>query len=563
MSVGRGAIAIALAVLLVLTGCAGSRVAKEREARKQGTTVGTGGMVAQLNLQAESDASIGGLINYNPYAPKQQTRTWLYEPLMVQSSLDCVVLPWLATAYKWQGANKLTFDIRPGVKWTDGSDFTAADVAFTFNLMKEYPAMDVGGIWKDILGAPATAVTATENQVVIDFAGDAASKFTTIIGQLILPEKLYGSVGDPTKFVDKEPVSTGPYQVASYNGRRLELVRRPDYWQADKIKVEKLVLEGNYDANQAALKLRSGGLDFFSGELPNPQKTFVEADPVHNHFWYAPNGLTVLAPNLTKPPFNDVRFREALAYGVDKEAASLKATYGIMDVASQSGLTLPVKKDMLPPGYPPERTIIPFDPGKANSLLDAAGYARGPDGQRRNPDGSPIDITFSVQAGWIDYEATADEVIANFRELGLTIKANKAPPESVDQQNKTGEFQLMINFMGAGCDYANGMGATLSTSTIPTKTEIKGNAGRYSDPDVDAAITQLAGTTDPAKTKELVGVMVTTMMTEFPVIPLFYAPARSIYRTDKAVGWPSAEDPYTNPQDNSRVWITHLSAPPK
>ena len=91
MSVGRGAIAIALAVLLVLTGCAGSRVAKEREARKQGTTVGTGGMVAQLNLQAESDASIGGLINYNPYAPKQQTRTWLYEPLMVQSSLDCVV----------------------------------------------------------------------------------------------------------------------------------------------------------------------------------------------------------------------------------------------------------------------------------------------------------------------------------------------------------------------------------------------------------------------------------------------------------------------------------------
>ena len=74
-------------------------------------------------------------------------------------------------------------------------------------------------------------------------------------------------------------MSTGPFKVGSYNGRRLELVRRPDYWQADKIKVEKLVLEGNYDANQAALKLRSGELDFYSGEIPNPQKTFVEADP--------------------------------------------------------------------------------------------------------------------------------------------------------------------------------------------------------------------------------------------------------------------------------------------
>ena len=117
-------------------------------------------MVAQLNLPAESDASIGGLINYNPYAPKQQTKTWLYEPLMIQSSLDCMITPWLATGYKWEGADKLTFDIRHGVKWSDGSDFTANDVVFTFNLMKKYPAIDIGGVWNDILGAPATAVTA-------------------------------------------------------------------------------------------------------------------------------------------------------------------------------------------------------------------------------------------------------------------------------------------------------------------------------------------------------------------------------------------------------------------
>ena len=182
--------------------------------------------------------------------------------------------------------------------------------------------------------------------------------------------------------------------------------------------------------------------------------------------------------------------------------------------------------------------------------------------KRQNPDGSPIDITFSVQAGWIDYEAVADEVIANFRELGLTIKANKTQPESVDQQKKDGDFQLMINFMGAGCDYANGMGATLDSRATPTKTEVKGNIGRFSDPDVDAAVLGLTGATDPARTKELVGVLVNTMMTQYPVIPIFYAPARSIYRTEKAVGWPSAEDPYTNPQDNSRVWITHLSAPP-
>lgn len=418
-------------------------------------------------------------------------------------------------------------------------------------------------MWTDTLGAPATSVTAEGNQVTFTFEGPAVPKFTTIIGKEILSEKQYASGGDPTKLVVEEPIHTGPFSIGSYNGRRLELVRRADYWQADKIKVEKLVLEGNYDANQAAAKLTSGGLDFYTGELPNPEKTFVAQDPERNKVWYAPNGSTVLALNLKKKPFSDVKFREALAYGMDKEAATLKATYGLMDVASQSGLPLPGKQDLLPAKYPADSTVIPLDVAKANQLLDDAGYAKNADGQRTNPDGSPLSITFSVQAGFIDYEAMADEFVSNFRELGLTIKANKSQPEAVDQLKKSGDFDMMINYMGAGCDYVNGMGATLSTTAFPTKTIVRGNVGRFDDPTVDAAISELLSTTDEARTKELVGVMVEAMMTQYPVLPILYAPARSIYRTDKAVGWPSAEDPYCNPQDNARLWMTRLTAAPK
>ena len=125
--------------------------------------------------------------------------------------------------------------------------------------------------------------------------------------------------------------------------------------------------------------------------------------------------MTVLAPNLTKKPFDDVKFREALAYGIDKQSATTKATYGIMEVASQSGLVLPGKTDMLPAQYPADTTIIPYDVAKANQLLDAAGYAKGSDGKRTNKDGSPLSITFSVQAGYIDYEAMADEFVSNFQ----------------------------------------------------------------------------------------------------------------------------------------------------
>jgi peptide/nickel transport system substrate-binding protein len=557
MAVRKALVAACVAVALLISGCAGSNVAKKNDTG----TAASGGMIPVLNFPAEVDSTVGGLVNYNPYSPKPLTGTWLYEPLMVQNSLTCENLPWLATEFAWEGATKLTFTIRDGVKFSDGQVMTAKDVAFTFNLGKKYPAMDLAGVWNDTFGKKAKSVTATGNQVVLEFTGAAAPKFAGIIGTRILPEHIYSKVGDPTKYVDKTPVGTGPFKVGSYNGRRLELVRRDDYWQADKIKVQKLVLEGQYDADQAALKLGAGDLDFYSGEIPNPQKTFVDKDPELNHFWYAPNGITVIAMNTTKAPYNDVKFREALAYGMDKQAATLKATYGIMDTASQSGLVMPLKKDMLQEPYTAENTVIPYNRAKAEELLDAAGYKKGADGKRTNKDGSPLKISFAVQGGYIDYEAMANVFVSNFAELGFDIKQNKSLPESVDRLKKTGQFDMMVNFMGAGCDYANGIGATLATSQFPTKTEVKGNVERYSNPDVDKAVTDLAATTDPAEVKRLVGVLVKAMMTDYPVLPILYAPARGIYRTDKAVGWPTEGDPYANPQDSMRVIMTHLTAP--
>ncbi|GAA2758307.1 ABC transporter substrate-binding protein [Actinopolymorpha rutila] len=543
----------AAASLLLLPGCAGS--AKDTSS---GGGSGGGGMIPQLNLPAEVDASVGSLVNYNPYSAKPATQTWLYEPLMMQNSLDCKVAPWLATSYSWESADKLVFTIRKGVKFADGSAFSAKDVAFTFNLAKKYPAMDLAGVWNDTFGAHATSVTAQGDKVVFQFSGPAAPKFPWIIGQKILSAKHYGNVGDPTKYIDKKPNGTGPFKVGSFNGRQLVLVRRSDYWQASKVKVSKLVLEGQPDATQALLQLRTGKLDFYSGEIPNPRKAFVASNPKINHVWYAPNGVTALAPNLKKAPFNDVKFREAMAYAINKQDATLKATYNMMHVASQSGLVMPLRESMLPTPYTAENTVLPFDLTKAGQLLDEAGYKKGAGGLRTNKDGSPLTIKFAVQAGWIDYEAMADSITASFKKLGLNVKEIKSPPDSVDLQKKTGNFDMMVNFVGSGCDYANGLGATLASDQFPTKSEVKGNVERFSDPAVNQAVKTLQSSTDPAAVKTQVGVLAKAMMTQYPVMPILYAPARGIYRTDKAVGWPTEKDPYANPQDAILLIMTHL-----
>ncbi|WP_330475550.1 ABC transporter substrate-binding protein [Terrabacter sp. C0L_2] len=542
------------AAALALTGCAGSAAQKDSKASADG-------MIAQLTFPSEADAAVGGLVNYNPNSPKPLTATWLYEPLIVRNSLTCEETPWLATKSTWEGGSKLTFDIRDGVKWSDGQAFSAKDVAFTFNLMKQYPAFDKAGVWNDTFGAPAKSVTAQGNQVVFEFTGNAAPKYDGIIATKILPEHVYSKVGDPTKYVDKTPVSTGPYKVGSYNGRRLVLERRADYWQADKVKVQKIVLEGQYDAAQAALKLRAGQLDAYYGEIPNPKKTFVDADPKNNHFYYAPNGMTVLTGNDEQKPFSDVKFREAISYAMNKQDMSLKATYGVMKPASQTGLKLPSMASLVPAEYSGKDTVLPFDLAKANQVLDAAGYKKGADGKRTNPDGSPLSVNFSVQAGFIDYQAIADVVVKGLNDAGVNAKVTASAPDSVDGQKKTGDFQLMLEYLHGGCELAKNIGAKLSSTQIPTKTDIFPNVQRFKDPAVDAAVTKLASDTDKESQKRDLAPLVETMMTKYPVTALIYAPARILYRTDKAVGWPSEENAYANPQDDKLLVLTHLTAP--
>ncbi len=543
-----------LTASLALAACTGSN-------DKSGGGDSADGMISQLTFPADVDASVGGLVNYNPYSPKPLTTTWLYEPLIVRNNLTCEETPWLATKSTWDGANKLTLDIRDGVKWSDGQAFSAKDVAFTFNLMKQYPGLDTSGVWNDTFGAPATSVTAEGNKVVFTFSGNAAAKYDGIISTKILPEHVYSKVGDPTKYVDKAPVSTGPYKVGTYNGRRLVLERRPDYWQADKVKVKKIILEGTYDAAQAALKLRSGQLDAYWGEIPNPKKTFVDADPKNNHFYYAPNGMTVLTGNDQKPPFNDPKFREAISYAMDKQSMSTKATYGIMKPASQSGLKLPSMQSLLPAKYAGEDTVLPYDVNKASQLLDAAGYKKGPDGKRTNPDGTPLSLNFSVQAGFIDYQAMADVVVKGLNDAGVDTKVTASAPDSVDGQKKSGDFQLMLEYLHGGCELSKNIGAKLSSKQFPTAKDIFPNVGRFSDPAIDAAVSKLAGSTSKEEQKANLEPLVDAMMTQFPVTPLIYAPARVIYRTDKAVGWPSEQDPYANPSDDRLLVLTHLTAP--
>ena len=215
---------------------------------------------------------------------------------MVRNNLTCEETPWLATKATWEGANKLTLDIRDGVKWSDGKPFTAKDVAFTFNLGKQYPAIDKAGVWNDTFGAPAKSVDGQGQPGGVRLHRQRPPKYD---GHHRAPRSS-PSTSTP-RSVTRPSTSTrrpsaparsrsAPTTAAASSSTAATTTGRPTRSRSRSSSSRATTTPPRPSSSCA-----SGELDAYWGEIPNPQKTFVEADPKNNHFWYAPNGITVLA----------------------------------------------------------------------------------------------------------------------------------------------------------------------------------------------------------------------------------------------------------------------------
>src|SRR6516165_6701747 len=154
---------------------------------------------------------------------------FMYEPLVYVNPLQAgKTTPMLATSWAWGPGNKsLTFTIRQGVKWSDGTPMTAADVAYTFNLIKKYPALDLTGVWSVL-----SSVTATGNTVTMNFSTVAVPYFYYIADQTpIVPEHIWSKISNPATATNPNPVGSGPYTMSKCSPQNITYIANPHYWQ--------------------------------------------------------------------------------------------------------------------------------------------------------------------------------------------------------------------------------------------------------------------------------------------------------------------------------------------
>ena len=517
------------------------------------------GSSAGSTLTIQGDNGSPTLVeNFNPLVASSELHgTFLiYAPLELASPIDGSYTPFLATGYTFTSPTTLVYTIRKGVKWSDGKPFTPADVVFTFNLLKKYPALDGNGIWSQISG-----ISASGNDVTITFKAPNVPFAATIAATPIVPEHIWSSVSDPTKYTNTHPVGTGPFVLSKFAPTQYTLVKNPNYWAASSIAPSKVVFPAqstSQTTNQLAVS--SGQFDWAYTFLPDVQKTYVDHDPAHYKYWFPPGGTIALYLNLTKSPNNNTSFREGISQALDRTTIAQKAVNGYMAQASLSGLILPNLQKWLDPTLP-DQGLITQNTSAAMTDFAKAGYTE-KGGKLVNASGTQVSLTIVMPQSFSDWVAAATEVKNELSAVGINVTLDLPQYAQYSQEIQAGTFDGAIGgFGGTGSPYTDFNNALNSTFAAPVNTPTANNFERFKSTAVDQALATLAAATSPAAQQQATDALEQTMYTTVPVVLLYYGGSWGLFSTKHFTGWPSASDPYTLPTNYNYsllTVVTHL-----
>lgn len=547
MTRAKSKYAVLLAILVLLT----PMLAVSGAARQEG-------MVERLNLGGFGGGS-NPQSNFNPYVVNKLagTAAYIYEPLMILNLNSCEIIPWLATQHQWTDPQTLVLTMREGVTWSDGTPFTAADVAFSFGLLQKYPPLDEVAVWQGI-----ASVTAAHPTVTIAFKEPGAFLFQKVVERLIVPKHLWEGVADPVTYTNDEPVGTGPFRFKNFNGQQLTLERNDTYWQAEKVRVQEVIYTKADEGQINQLKLAEGAFDSNAMFVPDIEQTYVAKDPEHNHYWFPQGSPISLYFNVTMAPFDDPEFRRGVAYAIDRNEIAQKAQFGYVQPASQTGLNVPGHQAFIDPAIP-NAGLIPYDVAQADQIFAAAGYTKDGDGKLLGKDGKAVQFTFSVQAGWNDWVQASQIIQEDLAAVGITMDVQTITPDIVIADRKAGNYQATFGVDGGSCTmYDNFNNPLNSALTAPAGKDAISNFIRWQDPQTDQLLAQLRAAADPETQKPILFQLEQIMMTKFPFIPLWYGAIWFEYSTRNAVGWPNAENPYAKPGNNNNDLLIITSLTP-
>lgn len=405
-----------------------------------------------------------------------------------------------ALAESWQMEDdSYVFNLRNNVTWQDKVPFTAEDVVFTINYIKEHP-------YQWVNSQPVKSAEAVDDYTVKLYLNGSYAPFLDMVaGTLpILPKHIYENISNPAEFQDGAALTgTGPYRLTDYDkteGTYLYDANEDYYLGAPKVKQIKFVKVSN---EMAAAALEKGDVDAASvpPETAEDLKKggFVVLKGSHD-------GITKIMVNHKKEPFSDAKFRQALYYAIDRQALVDTALRGYGIIASPGLFAL--DSDW----YNPDVEEYAYDPAKTEEILSELGYAK--DGQYFSKDGQSLEMEMLVTA---TSERAGEMIKQQLEQAGFKVTLRSVDSKTLDSLVGEWNFDLALNSHG-------GMGGDPEILNRIIGEGYTFNSARYTeDQKLSDLLSQEVSEMDPVRRKELIDEIQDVHARDLPSLPLYYA----------------------------------------
>jgi peptide/nickel transport system substrate-binding protein len=490
----------------------------------------------------------------------------IYQPLYIREPDSLKMIPWLAKDQPVYDEASLSYTVKlKAAKWSDGSEFTAEDVAFTGESIKAFKIPRYHSNWRFIKKTEAMDKRTVRFFLERPEAIFLTRTLTTPIVQkkewakiLLKAKRSKRPLAELHKLEVKRPVGTGPFMLKEWKrGSYLFLSRNKHFFGRGKNiqgyllgpYVDGMVLKIYGTTDAAVLALRKGSLDMFWWGIQPGYLEDLRQDSNIKIFSAEKSSLYYLGFNLRKRPFNDVNFRRAVATLINKD-------FIVKRILQGHAIKMP---SIVPPGnsfwHRPD--LLRYGEGlsrkdrirKAYKILREAGYAweeppvdahgRVVGGEEIiMPDGEPMeDVSIlTPPADYDPHRAMAGIMIQEWlRAVGIPASSKPMAFGALYHQvSIRHEFDLFVlgygqlsldpdylrNFFHSSQDRARGW-----------------NMSGYRNPEFDRVAEESSRTMDPEKRRELIWKMQGIIMSDVPYIPLYNPKHIEAVRTDNFGGW--------------------------
>jgi len=469
----------------------------------------TGGAELRVGLAADVTSMDPHFLNLQPNI----NIAWHVFDALTHVDEDARLIPGLATSWRATDATTWEFKLRRGVKFHDGSEFTAADAVFSIERTLKMPNGQFGIFTRRIVAKQIVDPYTLRLKTATPYAMvpyDMNSVF-------VVSKKAASNARAEDFDSGRAMIGTGPFRFARFlRGDRVELLRNDDYWDG-KPHWDKVIFRIIPTDPARLAGLLSGELDAIE-QVPTADLPRVRRDPRlrpaqkvswRTIFFFldqrrdrAPGLADTSGRPLERNPFRDIRVRWAISKAINRQAIVERL---------MEGTALPASNLVSPPvfGYAPDLKPEPFDPAGAKKLLAEAGF----------PDGFTMTLA-APNNRYVNDDQIAQAVAQMLAHVGIRARVETLPINVYLPKGGKGEFAFAM--LGWGSFSGDLALLSLVESADPDKGFGAFNWSGYSNPRVDELLEGAFASVDEKRREALAREAMRLAMRDYAVIPLHH-----------------------------------------